>query len=92
MLTGTLLAAGLASWFTPYQRMYDGGYFCAMPDKRLIGHQVEVIASTRLHQTCTVIGTGPFHAGRVIDVSPMMRDELGMYVSGVTSVRVYFVR
>jgi len=88
MKTLTLLASGLASWFTPYQPQYQGGWFCAMPDKHLIGHRVRIVAGKR-HQSCAVIGTGPFVSGRVIDVSPLVRDDLRMYDAGVISVRVY---
>jgi hypothetical protein len=91
------LAVGLASWFTPYQREYDGMFVCAYNDRRLIGHRVRVVAG-RYHQTCTIIGTGPcpFHphncGGRVIDVSPLVARDLHMLDAGVVPVRVYLVR
>jgi hypothetical protein len=90
-MLATLVAIGMASWFTPYQRMYDGGYFCAMLDRRFIGHRVRIVAGKR-HQTCVVIGRGPFEPGRVIDVSPLVRDDLRMLEPGVVPVRVSFVR
>lgn len=87
MIAAALIAVGAASWFAPYQRMYDGGYYCAMNVVRP-GTLVRVVAG-RYHQRCTVIGSGPFVHGRVIDVSPLVRDDLHMRAAGVVPVRVY---
>lgn len=89
-MIAALLIAGLASWFTPYQQEYQGGYFCAFRNPDLIGHRVRIVAG-RYHQTCSVIGTGPFVAGRVIDVSPLVAADLHMIDAGVVSVKVYLV-
>lgn len=89
-LIAALVAIGIASWWQPYQRMYDGGYFCAM-NAVPSGARVRVVAGRR-HQTCTVIGTGPFIPGRVIDVSPLVRDDLDLLRTGVMKVRVYCIR
>jgi rare lipoprotein A (peptidoglycan hydrolase) len=87
-----LVAAGVASWFTPYQHMYDGMRVCAMRDVTLIGSRVHIEdLDNGRHSSCVVIGTGPFVAGRVIDVSPLVRDDLGMRFSGLAHVRVYFI-
>ena len=83
------LALGIASWFQP-AHVYDGGRFCAMPHadrRRLIGKRVRLRANGH-RSWCYVIGNGPFVGGRVIDVSPMVRDELRMRDAGVAPVRV----
>jgi hypothetical protein len=90
LIAAALVAVGYASWFTPYQRVYDGGYYCAMPSRSMIRRRVRVVAGKR-HQTCRVIGTGPFVPGRVIDVSPLVRDDLHMLQPGVISVKVYLL-
>lgn len=88
-MKAALIAIGLASWFHPYQSQYDGGYFCAM-NSVASGHRVRVVAG-RYHQNCTIIGTGPFVAGRVVDVSPLVRDSLHMESAGVVPVKVYLI-
>ena len=89
-MLAALLASGIASWFTPYRHEYDGGRFCAMRDKRLIGRRVRIYDDRGHHQTCVVIGTGPFARGRILDVSPLVRDDFrGFYHAGTIHVRVY---
>ncbi len=80
------LAAGLASWFYP-RPMYGSLHVCAM---NLVkpGTKVLVVNTDNGDQaTCRVVGTGPFVAGRIIDLSPSMRDALHM--GGIARVRVY---
>jgi len=88
VIAAALIAVGAASWFTPYQRMYDGGHYCAMNVARP-GTRVRIIGDRRRSSYCTVIGSGPFVPGRVIDVSPLVRDELQMRDAGVIRVKVY---
>ena len=90
-MIAALLAIGVGSWFQP-AAMYDGGRFCAMPhaDARgLIGKRVRLRANGR-RSWCYIIGNGPFVGGRVIDVSPLVRDDLRMREAGVATVRVYY--
>jgi hypothetical protein len=76
LLALSFLCSGLASWFMPYQRVYDGGHHCAMNHVRP-GTRVRVVAG-RYDQRCAIIGSGPFVSGRVIDLSPLIRDDLHM--------------
>lgn len=86
------LFSGLASWFTPYQAEYVGGHFCAVRNPALHGRSLRVVYGG-YHQTCKVIGWGPAPwTGRVIDLSPLMADDLHMRSAGVVPVRIYFVR
>lgn len=91
MLVGlTLVAIGIASWWQPYQRMYDGMRVCAMPSIAMISHHVRIVdLDNGRTSTCVVVGTGPFVPGRVIDVSPLVRDDLRMLEPGLARVRVY---
>lgn len=89
MTLAVLLAVGVGSWFQP-DREYDGGRFCAMPHadvRRLIGKLVHLRGNGR-RSSCFVIGNGPFVGGRVIDVSPAVRDDLDMRHAGTIRVRV----
>ena len=83
------IVAGVASWFHP-AAMYGRERVCAMnivhPGRRVL----VVNASNGDQAICTVIGTGPFVRGRVIDLSPSMRDALHM--GGLARVRVYIER
>lgn len=91
LLATSLVAIGVASWFTPYQRMYDGGRFCAM-NVVASGARVRIVdLDNGRSSSCAVIGTGPFVRGRVIDVSPLVRDDLHMYEPGLARVRVYLL-
>lgn len=92
MLALVLVAVGVASWFQPYQPMYDGMRVCAMPQRSMIGVHVRVVdLDNGRTSTCVVIGTGPFVPGRVIDVSPLVRDDLRLLEPGTAHVRVYRV-
>lgn len=86
----TLVAVGVASWFVPSGSQYDGLRVCAMPSIAMISRHVRIVdLDNGRSSTCVVIGTGPFVPGRVIDVSPVVRDELRMYEPGLAHVRVY---
>jgi rare lipoprotein A (peptidoglycan hydrolase) len=84
----TFLCAGIASWFQPLA-MYHGMNVCAMnvvpPSTRVVVLNLDNHRSA----SCTVIGTGPVVPGRVVDVSPEMRDALGF--DGLADVVVYRV-
>jgi rare lipoprotein A (peptidoglycan hydrolase) len=81
-----LVAIGVASWFQPAS-MYDRRLVCAMRDPLLIGRRVFVLnMDNGRRSSCFVVGLGPFVRGRVIDVSPSVRDQLRMH--GIASVRV----
>ncbi len=89
MIAAIMLASGIASWFNPY-RSYSTPYVCAMNDEPIgLGVRVVNVENGR-SATCIVVGTGPFVKGRVIDVSPAVRDKLEF--TGLTRVRVYRVR
>jgi rare lipoprotein A (peptidoglycan hydrolase) len=80
------IAIGLASWFQPAS-VYDRRLVCAMRDPQLIGRRVFVRnLDNGRRSSCFVIGTGPFVRGRVIDVSPAVRDQLRL--DGIAPVRV----
>lgn len=82
---------GIASWFYPIESVpsiqASTPYVCAM-NIEPPGTQIEVenIENGRSSH-CIVTGSGPFIPGRVLDVSPAARDELGFY--GLASVRIY---
>lgn len=80
------LLAGIASWFYP-ARMYGSMHVCAMNHIHPGTHILVVNAANGDQAYCTVIGTGPFVRGRILDVSPSMRDALHM--GGLARVRVY---
>ena len=80
------VVAGIASWFYP-AGMYGSQRVCAMNIVRP-GRRVLVVNAANGDQAiCTVIGTGPFVRGRVIDLSPSMRDAIHLH--GLGPVRVY---
>ncbi len=80
------LVAGIASWFYP-RSMYGSMHVCVM-NLAKPGRRVLVVNAANGDQAyCRVIGTGPFVRGRIIDLSPSMRDALHM--GGLARVRVY---
>jgi rare lipoprotein A (peptidoglycan hydrolase) len=67
--------------------MYDRRLVCAMRDPALIGRRVFILnLDNGRRSSCFVVGTGPFVRGRIIDVSPRVRDQLR--IDGLASVRV----
>jgi rare lipoprotein A len=98
-----VLAMGIASWYSlPGSTMANGQPFnpqaamCAMRHYTQ-GHHVAlgtvvlvVNDSNGREAMCVVTDRGPFVDGRVIDVSPAVRDALGM--GGLAKVRVYLFR
>lgn len=82
------VVAGWSSWFTP-NAPYSSGDWCAMnvlpPGTRIL----IVDDDNRREAHCTILGTGPFVAGRVLDVSPSVARRLGFYSAGLARVRVY---
>jgi len=84
------LCAGIASWFVP-NAPYSNGDWCAMnvapPGTRVL----IVNADNRREATCTILGSGPFVSGRVLDVAPSVAKRLGFYSAGLAHVRVYRV-
>jgi len=87
-MIAAFIIAGLASWFQP-SSAYGIKPVCAM-NVMPPGSYVQIVdESNGRRANCDVIGTGPFVPGRVIDVSPSVRDELGIYHSGIAPVRVY---
>ncbi|MDE2101361.1 MAG: hypothetical protein KGL39_29205 [Patescibacteria group bacterium] len=80
------LFAGIASWFQP-DAIYGSMHVCASNAIPISTH-IEIVNADNHHQTdCLIIGTGPFVPGRVLDVSPSVRDQLGF--DGLANVRVY---
>lgn len=84
--TAGLIAIGLASWFRPIS-MYDGMRVCASNTIPISTRVVLVNARNGRRSRCVIIGTGPFVRGRILDVSPRVRDDLGF--GGITLVRIY---
>jgi rare lipoprotein A (peptidoglycan hydrolase) len=83
-----IVAAGIASWFNPYQPQYTGQHVCAMNAASLLGKRVQIFNLDNGRSSwCVVIGSGPFVARRVVDVSPAVRNDLGM--GGLAHVSVY---
>ncbi len=80
------LAAGIASWFYP-AAMYGSMKVCATNLAPPKTNLLVVDADNGNQAVCHVIGTGPFVAGRIIDLSPSMRAALGM--GGLARVRIY---
>jgi hypothetical protein len=84
----TFLCFGIASWFVP-SGIYSGGAWCAMnvapPGTRIL----IVNEDNRREATCTILGSGPFVSGRVLDVAPSVAKRLGFYSSGLAHVRIY---
>jgi rare lipoprotein A (peptidoglycan hydrolase) len=92
----TFLTSGVASWYDlPGNNMADGQPFyseranCAMLRVPLETKVLIVNTSNGTETTCIVQDRGPFVSGRVIDVSPIVREELRF--SGLTEVKVYEV-
>lgn len=82
------LLSGIASWFTP-DSMYGSAHVCAANAIPISTH-VEIVNVDNHHSTdCVIVGTGPFAPGRVLDVSPSVRDVLGMEDAGLANVRIY---
>lgn len=92
---------GVASWFYPEPPgMYAGMNVCAMnttPDGKSVERELDLrrhitikIVDLDTHRTsvCHVIGTGPFVAGRILDVSPLVAMQLKMFGAGVANVRI----
>ncbi len=82
----TFVAAGTASWFYPAAE-YGRDHVCAMNIEPPGTRVLVVNRDNGREATCTVIGTGPFIPGRVIDVSLSVADALGF--DGLASVSVY---
>jgi rare lipoprotein A len=90
------IGAGIASYYCmPGARMANGkpmncaAHTCAMRYEPF-GTRVEIInAENGDRSYCVVSDRGPYVAGRVIDVSTRVRDELHM--GGTTSVRLYAI-
>lgn len=87
------VAAGIASYYNQPGRMADGKMFhpaahvCAMRTERF-GERIEIINSENgATSWCVVSDRGPYVRGRIIDVSPVVRDELRM--GGLARVRLY---
>jgi rare lipoprotein A len=88
--------AGIASFYDMRgSTMANGAAFnpaahvCAMLYEPF-GERVEIVnADNGKSSWCVVSDRGPFVPGRVIDISPAVRDELGF--GGLASVRIYKV-
>jgi rare lipoprotein A len=86
--------AGIASFYDmPGSTMANGQAFnptahvCAMLYEPF-GERVEIEnAANDRSSWCVVADRGPFVPGRVLDVSPVVRDELGF--DGLAPVRIY---
>jgi hypothetical protein len=85
-----LLFAGLISWFYPSDAYSASGAYCATNDRLAIGRTLEIVIGKH-RARCVDIGTGPYIYGRVADVSPRVRDELGLASAGVAQGKVYLV-
>lgn len=84
----TFLLSGVASWFSPLP-MYGTLPVCAMNAVSAPANIVIINEDNGNEASCRVIGTGPFVAGRVLDVSPSVAKQLGFYDAGTAHVRVY---
>jgi len=82
------LVAGIASWFNIDTGLYGSNALVCASNMVVPGTRIYV-ENVDTHKTspCVVIGTGPFVPGRILDVSPAVRDRLGM--DGLASVVVY---
>ena len=87
--TASYMASSLAGRRTASGRAFD-------PDARVAAHRT-LPFGTRLRvtnldndreATVTVIDRGPFHRGRILDVSPAIARKLGFYRRGTTRVRI----
>ena len=91
-----LILSGLASWYSlPGNLMANGHPFrnaahvCAMRFARL-GRLARIFNLSNGRQSwCKISDRGPFVFGRIIDVSPRVRDELRL--GGLAPVRVYLL-
>jgi rare lipoprotein A len=92
-----LLAAGIASWYdrssgtitASGQPLIESRATCAMRFVKL-GTRVEIIDRANGRRAiCVVNDRGPYVDGRVIDVTPAVRDRLHM--TDLASVRVYLI-
>lgn len=89
-----LLLTGIASWYSlPGNTMANGQAFiptahvCAMRYEPF-GERIELVNQDNGNDSwCIVSDRGPFVPGRVIDVSPAVRDDLGF--DGLANVAVY---
>lgn len=98
-LVGALILSGLASWYSAEssgtrtssgERMRDGLRTCAMrwvPFQTIVT-VIDLESGRRV--ACRVNDRGPYVDGRIIDVSPAMRDALSSrrHRFGVDRVRV----
>lgn len=77
--------SGIASWYGTGVGIHG----CAMTMKPR--GTIVYIQNVRNHlrSWCRVNDSGPYVAGRVIDVSPYIAQELGFYRSGLAPVRLY---
>jgi rare lipoprotein A len=90
----TFIAAGIASWYSlPGNTMANGHRFnpgahvCAMRSEPF-GTKILITNDENGNESwCIVSDRGPYVRGRIIDVSPIVRDELGF--GGLTRVRLY---
>jgi rare lipoprotein A len=69
-------------------RFNPHSHVCAMRSVPF-GTRVKIVAANGRTSWCIVEDRGPFYGGRVLDVSPLVRDSLNMYEPGVIYVRVY---
>jgi hypothetical protein len=81
------VAVGVASWFVPKAPYTDGDWCAHMtlpPGTRIV---VENVATHAIAH-CTILGTGPFVAGRILDVSPSVARRLGFIDAGTATVSI----
>ena len=85
-MRGLFLAAGVASWFIP-PPMYGSMHVCA---SNTIPISTRILIRWNGRQSdCTIIGTGPFRRGRILDVSESVARALGFLSRGTAFVRIY---
>jgi len=91
----SFVLAGLASFYAAYsgattasgQRFDPASHTCAMLYEPF-GERIEIVNTDNGKSSwCFVNDRGPFIPGRVIDVTPKVRDELGM--GGLSNVLLY---
>jgi hypothetical protein len=81
------LMAGIASWFQPAP-MYGDQLVCASNTIPISTKIFIVNDDNGDDSSCTVIGTGPFYGGRILDVSPSVARALGFIRAGTAHVRI----